>query len=113
MKTFEEKVHDSEIKYHGRKTNKSEPSCPLACPSSGCHGVQVTRVNHPDDKRPNLFSVPTPVAMPCSLSPNGTGNQSEAPGDKANHVEAISDSLELAQIREAIHQVLTPARCLD
>src|SRR6266545_976084 len=46
-------------------------------------GVEVGRVDHPDDERPGLLGIPAPVAAPGGLRPDAAGHDRERPDREA------------------------------
>ena len=89
MQSLEVKVHDCEVEEDGCEADKGKPSCTLAFPASGSCCVEVSRVNSPDDKGPNFFSVPTPESVPSLISPDSSCYQGEGPKNETNDVELV------------------------
>ena len=68
--------------------------------------MQVAGVDCPDYEGPHFFGVPAPVAVPCALSPNRTGDQREAPENETNDVEAVGKSLNFLHAWKQIKNAL-------
>ena len=93
MQSLEVEIHDREVEEDGCKSDHGKPSCSLAFPASGCCGVEICRIDGPDNKSPDFFGVPTPESVPSLISPDSSCYQGEGPKNKTNDVELVRGSL--------------------
>ena len=107
MQPGEGDVHHGVIEQHGTKTDNCQDGGSGTPPPSGGACVNVSGKKDPDDERPHLFGVPTPVATPGSLRPDGASNEGEAPEHKANNVQPVGKLLQDAGRGKRVHQPRT------
>src|SRR5699024_7458921 len=87
-------LDDRAVEHHGQEAGDVQPGGTGAGPAAGGAGVQVPGVEDPDDKRPDFFGVPVPVAAPGLFGPNGPGNQGEGPQHKPEGIEPVGPVLD-------------------
>ena len=118
MQSLEVKIHDSEVEEDGCEADQGKPCSSLAFPASGCCCVEVSRINSPDNKGPDLFGIPTPESVPSLICPDSSCYQGEGPENETNDVELVRGSLKLVYLREDLEDTSEPfstrqLSCLD
>ena len=92
-------VYAEIAKYRGGKTDDGQDRRPGSTPTAGNPGVQVSRINKPDDQRPGFFGIPAPVSTPGDIGPESARDDTDGQKRKPDGDGLVADLVQRAGVR--------------